>query len=141
MTNVEAAFKVLEDHNHVPTSYIKSSVCIIWDLKMDFIRKVRWAKGDHRTPDPKSSTYAGLVPRESISMFLTHATMYGTSARTADIRKAYLQAPTSEVQFIVCGDEFGLENVGKKVLSPKLFVVVSVLGETSGATFVVAWNS
>ena len=35
---------------------------------------------------------------------------------TADIQKAYLQAPSSEKDFIVCGAEFGLENVGKVAL-------------------------
>ena len=35
---------------------------------------------------------------------------------TADIRNAYLQAPSSEKYYIVCGAEFGLENVGKKAL-------------------------
>ena len=31
----------------------------------------------------------------------------------ADIQNAYLQAPSYEKYFIVCGAEFGLENVGK----------------------------
>ena len=32
------------------------------------------------------------------------------------IRNAYLQAPTSEKHYIICGQEFGLENVGKRAL-------------------------
>ena len=32
---------------------------------------------------------------------------------SADIQNAYLQAPSSEKYFIVCGAEFGLETVGK----------------------------
>ena len=35
---------------------------------------------------------------------------------TADIQNAYLQAPSSEKYFIVCGTQFGLENVGKVAL-------------------------
>ena len=31
----------------------------------------------------------------------------------ADIHNAYLQASLSEKQYIICGNEFGLENVGK----------------------------
>ena len=31
----------------------------------------------------------------------------------ADIRNAYLQSPTSQKQYIICGPEFGMENVGK----------------------------
>ena len=34
----------------------------------------------------------------------------------ADIRNAYLQAPSSRKDYIVCGEEFGLENVGKVAL-------------------------
>ena len=34
----------------------------------------------------------------------------------ADIRNAYLQAPSSCKDYITCGPEFGLENVGKKAL-------------------------
>ena len=35
---------------------------------------------------------------------------------TAYIQNAYLQAPSSEKYFIVCGAEFGLENVGNVAL-------------------------
>ena len=28
-------------------------------------------------------------------------------------KNAYLQAPTSEKHYIICGSEFGLENIGK----------------------------
>ena len=31
----------------------------------------------------------------------------------ADIRNAYLQAPTSQKHYVICGPEFGKENVGK----------------------------
>ena len=55
MTNVEVAFKILEDNEHVPPGYRKSSGHIIWDLKMDFTRKARWVKDGHRTPDPETS--------------------------------------------------------------------------------------
>jgi hypothetical protein len=34
----------------------------------------------------------------------------------ADIRNAYLQAPSSQKHYIICRPEFGLENQGKKAL-------------------------
>jgi hypothetical protein len=34
----------------------------------------------------------------------------------ADIRNAYLQAPSSQNDYIICGPEFGIENVGKVAL-------------------------
>jgi hypothetical protein len=35
---------------------------------------------------------------------------------TADIRNAYLQAPSSQKDYIICGPEFGIKNVGKVAL-------------------------
>ena len=34
----------------------------------------------------------------------------------ADFRNVYLQAPTSEKHFVICGPEFGIENIGKKAI-------------------------
>ena len=42
--------------------------------------------------------------------------MNGLDICAADIRNAYLQAPSSQKDYIVCGPEFGLENVGKVAL-------------------------
>ena len=47
---------------------------------------------------------------------LTYAALNDIDVNVADIRNAYLQAPTSEKHYIVCGLEFGLENVGKSAL-------------------------
>ena len=92
-------------------------------------------------PGSRSSKYAGVISRESIRILLNHAAMHGTPTWAADIRNAHLQAPTSEKHFIVCGDECGLENAGKKALVTRALMVVSALEETSGTTFVVVWNS
>ena len=47
---------------------------------------------------------------------LTYAALNDIDVNAADIRNAYLQAPTSEKHYIICGLEFGLENVGKRAL-------------------------
>ena len=39
---------------------------LIWDVKMDFIRKARWVLDSHKCPDPEGSMYAGVVSRKSI---------------------------------------------------------------------------
>ena len=85
MTNVEVAFKILEDNEHVPPGYRKSSGHIIWDLKMDFTRKARWVKDGHRTPEPLNSTFAGVLSRESIRIALTYASLNGLPVWGADI--------------------------------------------------------
>ena len=81
---------------------------------MDFTQKARWIKDEYRTPDPKTSNYSGVVSRESIFILLTHAALHLTPVKAADIHSAYLQAPISEKHYILCGPEFGLENVGKR---------------------------
>ena len=67
----------------------------------------------HKTPPPEGSTYAGVMSWESMRIALTYAALNSVDVFAADIRNAYLQAPTSEKHYIICGSEFGLENVGK----------------------------
>ena len=116
MMNVGVAFKILEEKELLPGGYKKATGHLVYDVKMDFTRKTRWVKDGHRTPDPDSSSYAGVVSRESIRILLTHAALHGTDVMAADIRNAYLQAPTSEKHYVICGPEFGLEHVGKRAL-------------------------
>ena len=78
--------------------------------------KGRWVLDGHKCADPEGSTYAGVVSRESVRICLTYAALNGLDVTGADIRNAYLQAPSSQKDYIVCGPEFGIENVGKKAL-------------------------
>ena len=116
MMNVGVAFEILPNGEKAPPGWSKASGHLIFDVKMDFTRKARWVKDGHRTPDPKTSTYAGVVSRESIRIALTYAALHQIDVKCADIKNAYLQAPSSEKHFINCGPEFGLENVGKVAL-------------------------
>ena len=95
MSNVGIAFKILEPGEIPPPGYKKSSGHMIYTVKMDFTRKAWWVKGGHRTTDPESSSYAGVVSRESIRILLMHTDMHGVPVVTADVRNSYLQAPTS----------------------------------------------
>ena len=67
MKTVGVTFEVLPGGTKAPHGWTKSSGHLIWDVKMDFTYKARWAKdGPHQTPNPKSSTYAEVVSREII---------------------------------------------------------------------------
>ena len=116
MKDVGMAFKILDHGEHAPVGYTKASGHLIWDVKMDFTRKARWVLDGHKTEAPNISTYAGVVSRESVRIALTYAALNGVDICAADIRNAYLQAPSSQKHFVICGAEFGLENVGKKAL-------------------------
>eukprot|EP00957_Ditylum_brightwellii_P020340 1534849-Ditylum_brightwellii.AAC.1 len=80
---------------------------------MDFTRKARWVLDGHRTPNANISTYAGVVLCENVRIAFTYAALNKLDVCTADIQNAYLQAPSSRKGYIICGPEFGLENVGK----------------------------
>ena len=116
MLNVGIAFEVLEDLQCVPVGWKAVTGHIIFDVKMDFTRKARWVLDGHKTPALNVSTYARVVSRESVRIALTYAALNGVDVVAADIRNAYLQAPSSQKDYIICGPEFGLENVGKKAL-------------------------
>ena len=116
ISNFGVAFKIIKRGESPPPGYTKSSGHIVFDVRMIFQRKARWMKDGHRTPDPDTSSYVGVVSRESIRIFLTHAALHGVPVMAADVQNAYLQAPTSEKNFVICGPEFGIENIGKKVI-------------------------
>jgi len=116
MYNVSVAFKILENHENLPVGWTQSSGHMVFSVKMDFTRKARWVKNGHKCPDPETSNYAGVVSRESVRIALTYAALMEVNVLAADIRNAYLQAPTSEKHFIICGEEFGLEHKGKRAM-------------------------
>jgi hypothetical protein len=131
MKNVSIAFEILEENQHLPPGYTRASAHIIFDVKMDFTRKARWVLDGHRTPDPEGSTYAGVVSRESVRIALTYAALNGIDVMAADIQNAYLQAPSSQKHYIICGLEFGLENVGKRAMITRALYG----GKTAGRDF------
>ena len=98
---------------------------------MDFMRKARWVLDGHKMPKPTGSTYAGVVSRKSVSIAFTYATLNGLDVCAADIWNAYLQAPSSQKDYVICGPKFGLENVGKVTLIHRLCMVVSQQERTS----------
>ena len=57
MQNVSVAFEILRTGAPMPAGWKKFSGNLIWDVNMDFTRKVRWVKDGHLTPDPKESNY------------------------------------------------------------------------------------
>ena len=116
MGNLVIAFEIKEHGEKAPPGWHKASGHVIFDVKMDFTRKARWVKDGHKTPDSTTSSYAGVVSRESIRIALTYAALLGLPVIGGDLKNAYLQAPSSEKHFIICGPEFGIENVGKVAL-------------------------
>jgi hypothetical protein len=131
MFNVLIAFKILENHENLPAGYTKSSGHMVFNAKMDFTRKARWVKDGHKHPDPESSSYAGVVLRQSVRIALIYAALNDLEVLAADIQNAYLQAPLSEKHYIICGPEFGLEHQGKRAIMMRALYG----GKTAGRDF------
>lgn len=72
MSNVAVA----QDNDKLPPGYRRSNGHIIWDLRIEFNLKARWVKDGHRTPDPESSKYTGVVSRDSICTTLIYAALH-----------------------------------------------------------------
>ena len=116
MYNVLVAFEILDEGAHVPHGWKRVTGHLVWDVKMDFTRKARWVLDGHKTLDPVGSTYAGIVSRESVHIALTYAALNDLDGFAADIQNAYLQAPSSQKDYIICGPEFGVENIRQMAL-------------------------
>ena len=113
MYNVGVAFEILDEGAHVPHGWKQVTGHLVWDVKMDFTRKARWVLDGHKTPDPIGSTYAGVVSRESVRRALIYAALNDLNVFAANIQNAYLQALSSQKDYIICGPEFGVENIGR----------------------------
>ena len=116
MHNVGIALQSLQEDEHMPVGWKKATGHMIFDVKMDFTRKVRWVLDGHKCLDPFGSTYAGVVSRDSIRIAFTYAALNELEVCAADIRNAYLQAPSLQKAYVICGPGFGLEHVGKRAL-------------------------
>ena len=111
MYNVGVAFEILDEGAHAH-GWKRVTGHLVWDVKMDFTRKARWVLDGHKTPDPIGSTYAGVVLRESVRIALTYAALNELDVFAPDIRNTYLQAPSSQKDYIIGRPEFGVENIG-----------------------------
>ena len=95
MHNVYIAFDLLEKGDKAPTGWKPSSGHIILDVKINSTQKERWVKDGHKSPDPSTSNYAGIVSRYSVRIALTYADLNDVDVTSADIQNAYVQATFS----------------------------------------------
>ena len=116
MKNVSIIFKILDSNENLLVGYSKLSIHMVFGIKLDLTRKARLVADGHLTPDPIDSTYAGVVSRETGRIALTYTALLGIDIWAADILNAFVQAPTTEKYYIVCGYELGNENLGKQAI-------------------------
>ena len=90
---------------------------MVFNVNMYFTWKSRCVLDGNRNPEPEGSLYDVVVSRESVSTSLTYMALNGINMFVSDRRNAYLQATSSNNDYIICGSEFGLEKVVKKALT------------------------
>jgi hypothetical protein len=79
------------DKSHVGYQYVPSH--IVFDVKVDFSRKARYAGGGHVTKPPATQTYASVVSRDSDRIALMYSTLHELEIFSANVQGAYPDAP------------------------------------------------
>ena len=90
MKDIDISFKIVEEDEHLPVGFKKSSGHMIFTVEMDFTRKARWVEYGHRTPNPTTPNYDGFVSRDIIRILLTHAAVCRVFVKASDILNAYI---------------------------------------------------
>jgi hypothetical protein len=133
MTNNAAAFKFLEPDESIPVGSTWIPCHMVFNVKVDLIRKARYVAGGHWTDPPSQITYSTVVSRDSVRKAFLIAAWNDIDILSADIGNAYLNAPTKELVHTTAGLEFGPNCVGQTVL-----IIRALYGlKSSGA----AWHS
>ena len=103
MRNVRVAFDVLEKGRNLEPGRTYLECYLIFDIKMNFTRKARFVANGSKTPDPMTSTYAGVVSRESVRIAFVYAALNELDVMTADIQMRILQHQyqKSIIQYVV----------------------------------------
>ena len=121
MKNVRIAFHILEQGESVPPGFEFVPLHMVFDVKMDSTAKARLVAAGCKTADPESSTWAGVVSRETVRLALTYAALNDLEVMTGDILNAYLTAPSSQKLWTTCGREFGKDANKKAIIKRALY--------------------
>ena len=98
-----------------PPTYQKITCHLIFDVKFDLRKKIRYLAGGHLTSIPSSMTYSSIVSWESVRIAFLIAALKELEVWAADIQNAYLIVSTKEKVWFIAGDEWG-EHAGKPVI-------------------------
>jgi hypothetical protein len=115
MKNVLQAFEFRDD-DVMPPGFKKINCHMVFDVKLDLVHKARCVAGGHQTDPPKESVYSSVISCDSVRVAFLHAALNDLEILSADIQKAYLNAPTKERIYMIAGPEFGQGKDGQPVM-------------------------
>ena len=101
--NISVVFEVLGEGEKVPPSWSEVTGHLVFNVEMFFTRKSCWVLDVHKTADPISSTYAGVVSREIVRIAFTYAALNGVDLFVVNIRNSYLQVLLLQKDYIIFG--------------------------------------
>jgi hypothetical protein len=115
MSNVLPAFEFRDD-DVMPPGFKKIDCHMVFDVKLDLVRKARFVAGGHQTDPPKESVYSRVISRDSVHLAFLTAALNDLEILLADVQNAYLNAPTKEKTYTIAGLEFGQGKEGRPVM-------------------------
>jgi hypothetical protein len=95
------------DDDVMPPGFKKINCHMVFDVKLDLVRKARFVAGGHQMDPPKESVYSSIVSCDSVCLALLIAALNDLEILLSDIQNAYLNAPTKERIYMIAGPEFG----------------------------------
>ena len=122
-TRAECSLEEVKSGKALP-GYQEIKCYLVFNLKIDFMRKARFVAGSHMTDPPASMNYSSVVWRETVRIALLLAALNVLDVCAADIGNAYLNAPCKEKIWVTAGPEFG-ENAGKPMIIERALYMVS----------------
>ena len=114
MKNNRVAFDILDKDQNVEAGRIFLECYMIFEVRMDFRRKARYVANGAKNSNLKTSSYSGVILRETVRIAHTYAALNGLNVMPVDIQSVYLQALISEKYWTICGPEFEPDLVGCK---------------------------
>jgi Reverse transcriptase (RNA-dependent DNA polymerase) len=115
MATVAHVFEFIGD-DEVPGNYQFVHCHMVFDVKMDLMRKACFVAGGHMTDPPKDMTYLGMVSQDSICIAFLIVALNDLDILACDIQGTYLNAQTKELIYTVMGLEHGKHREGQKAI-------------------------
>jgi hypothetical protein len=95
--NVFPVFEFIKSNDtKVPPGYEFVDTYFIFDVKMDLTRKARVVARGSMTEATKEDTFASVVSRDTVRLFVLLAALNDMEHLSCDIQNAYLAAPNKE---------------------------------------------
>jgi hypothetical protein len=115
MRNVLPAFEFQDDDVMKP-GFNKIDCHMVFDDKLDLVRKARFVAGGHQTDPLKESGYSSVVSHDSVHLAFLIAALKDSEILLAAVQNAYLIVPTKEKIFQNVGPEFSQGKEGQLVM-------------------------